>query len=143
MIYLEVGRHTIGFLLGLDGLDDLLFDKELSKAGLKGEDIDGYFNEVNRHLDMGLEVLSGRIDAGPGIQPVASLLDLDFIPIRWERFDLLMDKERFFDQEIQHFLSILRGKDFSKTAGALPGYDTSLSGEVVFQKQDQTGPDPL
>jgi len=118
----------------------LLFDKELSKAGVKGEDIDGYYNEVNRHIDMGIEVLAGRIDAGPGIRPVASLLDLDFIPIRWERFDLLMEKERFFDQGVQHFLSILRGKDFSKTAEALPGYDISLSGEVVFQKQGGSSP---
>ncbi|MBW2220134.1 MAG: substrate-binding domain-containing protein, partial [Deltaproteobacteria bacterium] len=119
----------------------LLFDKELSKAGVKGENIDGYHNEVSRHIDMGLEILSGRIDAGPGIRPVASLLDLKFIPIRWERFDLLIAKEQFFDQGIQHFLSILRGQDFMETAEAFQGYDTSLSGEVVFQKQDKNSQD--
>lgn len=120
----------------------LLFDKELAKAGIKGEDIDGYFNEVGRHMDVGLEILSGRADAGPGIQPVASLLDLDFIPIRWERFDLLITKERFFDQGVQYFLGILRGNDFMEAAEKFEGYDITLSGEVVFQEQNTSSADP-
>jgi putative molybdopterin biosynthesis protein len=44
----------------------LLLDRELNKAGVKGEKIEGYTHEVQRHLDVGLEVLSNRADAGPG-----------------------------------------------------------------------------
>ena len=74
----------------------LLLDRELKKADIRGEKIEGYFNEVSRHLDVGLEVLAGRADAGPSIRAVAGLLDLDFIPLRWERFDLMIAKERAF-----------------------------------------------
>jgi len=85
----------------------LLLDRELNKAGVKGEKIEGYAHEVQRHLDVGLEVLSGRADAGPGIRPVAALLNLGFIPLRWERFDLMASKERFFDEGVQRFLGLL------------------------------------
>ncbi len=84
-----------------------LFDKELKKAGIQGETLDGYDNCLSRHMDIGLAILTGKAQAGPGIKPVAKLLGLDFIPLCWERFDLLISKDRFFDQGIQLFLSLL------------------------------------
>ena len=113
----------------------LLLDRELSKAGLKGEKIDGYHREAHRHIDVGLEVLSGRADAGPAIRPIASLLDLDFIPLRWERYDLLADKERFFDKGVQLFLGLLQEKAFVEMAQELQGYEVKFSGKMVFPKE--------
>lgn len=110
----------------------LLFDLELKKAGIRGEKIAGYVNEVSRHLDVGLEILSGRADAGPGIQAVANLLDLDFMPLRWERFDLLMTKDHFFDQEIQQLLGLLHDEEFHSMAGDMPGYAIDMVGKMVF-----------
>ncbi len=110
----------------------LLFDRELKRAGVAGERISGYDHEVNRHMDVGLEILSGRADAGPGIRPVASLLGLGFLPLRQERYDLLVTRERFFDQGIQYFLSLLHEKAFLQAAGQLDGYDVSQSGRMVF-----------
>ena len=37
----------------------LLFDRELKKAGLNGERIKGYHNDLSRHTDLGLEILLG------------------------------------------------------------------------------------
>jgi len=113
----------------------LLLDRELSKAGLKGEKIDGFHNEVHRHIDVGLEILSGRADAGPSIRPIASLLNLEFISLRWERYDLLVDKERFFDKGIQLFLGILQEKAFLEMAQELDGYDVKYSGKMVFPQE--------
>ena len=110
----------------------LLLDREFKKAGIKGEKIEGYGNEVHRHLDVGLEILAGRADAGPGIGAVAGLLDIGFVPIRWERFDLMILKNRFFDEGIQHFLSLLHEAPFHKVAEGLSGYDISTSGKMVF-----------
>jgi molybdate-binding protein len=114
----------------------LLFDRELTKAGVKAEKILGYDNEVPRHLDAGLEILAGRADAGPAIRPVASLLGLDFIPIRWERFDFLISKERFFDQGIQAFLALLHEEVFHRMADSYQGYEVSDGGRMVFPYQD-------
>ena len=112
----------------------LLLDRELSKAGVDGSAITGYSHEVSRHLDVGLEILSGRADAGPGIRAVAGLLDLDFIPLRWERFDLLISKDRFFDQGVQLFLGLLVEKTFKETAAQYTGYDVEFSGKMVYPK---------
>ena len=116
----------------------LLLDRELNKAGVKGEKIEGYTNEVQRHLDVGLEVLSNRSDAGPGIRPVAALLNLGFIPLRWERFDLMAAKERFFDEGVQRFLGLLHEPKFHRVVkDGLEGYDLSLSGKMVFPHHTQ------
>jgi molybdate-binding protein len=110
----------------------IIFDQQLQEAGIKPARIKGYGNEVAHHLDIGLEILSGRADVGPGIRPAAALLGLDFLPLRWERFDLLIPKDSFFDKSIQQFLALLHEPAFHKLAAALPGYDLSLSGRMLF-----------
>ncbi len=109
-----------------------LFDKELKKAGVKGNRIEGYENSLSKHMDIGLHILTGDADAGPGIRPVANSLGLGFIPLCWERFDLLITKERFFDKGIQLFLSLLKGKMIQTIADRLGGYDLSMSGRMVY-----------
>jgi putative molybdopterin biosynthesis protein len=114
----------------------LLLDQELKKAGLRSDKISGYDNEVNRHLNVGLEILAGRADAGLGIHAVAGLLDLNFVSLRWERYDLMIFKERFFDANVQNFLSLLREEQFFKLAESMQGYDISLSGRMLFNKNN-------
>ncbi len=112
----------------------LLLDRELKKEEIEGKKIEGYHNEFRSHLDVALEILSGRADAGPGISAVAGLLDLDFIPIRWERYDLMISKDRFFDKGVQLFLGLLVEDSFRKIAASYSGYDLKLSGKVVYPK---------
>lgn len=109
-----------------------LFDKELKKAGLKGQAIQEYDNCLLRHMDIGLAILTGKAHAGPGIKPIASLLGLDFIPLCWERFDLLIKKERFFDQGIQLFLALLKGRVIQTAAQEYGGYDLSMTGKMIY-----------
>jgi putative molybdopterin biosynthesis protein len=115
----------------------LLLDQELKKAAVRGDKIDGYRNEVQRHLDVGLEILAERADAGVGIHAVAGLLNLDFVPLRWERYDLMVFKERFFDANVQNFLGLLHEEPFFKLAESLSGYDTRLSGRMLFPKNNE------
>ena len=81
---------------------------------------------------MGLEILSGKADAGLAIRPVASLLGLDFLPLRWERYDLLISKEKFFDKGVQLFIGLLHEKIFFDLANDFSGYDIHSSGKVIF-----------
>jgi excisionase family DNA binding protein len=115
----------------------LLLDRELDKAGLKGSKIEGYQQEFRSHLDVAMEVFSGRVDAALAIKPVANLLGLDFIPLRWERYDLLISKEHFFEQGIQLFLGLLHEPQFRDIAKKLDGYDLSLCGKMVFPQQSK------
>lgn len=112
----------------------LLLDKELEKAGIEGSNIEGYDQEFRGHLDVGMELLSGRHDVAPGIRAVADLLDLEFISLRWERYDLLISKGCFFERGVQLFLGLLHEAPFRKLAEGLKGYDLSLCGKAVFPR---------
>ena len=120
-------------------VEEVIHEEKVSKkkAAVRGDKIDGYDHEVSRHLDVGLEILAGRADAGLGIHAVAGLLDLDFVPLRWERYDLMIFKERFFDANVQNFLGLLHEEKFFKLATALQGYDVQLSGRMLFPKNNQ------
>ncbi len=131
----QPGLHLVNRKLGTG--TRLLLDRELKRAGIDGNQLAGYTHEVARHIDVGLAVLSGKADAGPGIQPVAELLGLDFIPWRWERYDLLILKERFFEPAVQQFLGLLHDKQFQKLAAEFRGYDLSASGRMVFPQSSQ------
>ncbi len=110
----------------------LLLDQELAKLGLAGDRIKGYDREVQRHVDVGMEIISGRADAGLAIKAVATLLGLDFISLRWERFDLLIIRERFFDKGVQLFLGLLHESRFRELPLTLEGYDLEICGKMVF-----------
>lgn len=116
----------------------LLLDYEIANSEITAEAIKGYDREVGRHLDAGLEIVAGRADAAPAIRAVAGILNLDFIPIRWERFDLLISRERFFEKGIQDFLAILHDKEFAELADSFLGYDISLSGKMIFPDNFKT-----
>jgi putative molybdopterin biosynthesis protein len=110
----------------------LLLDYEIARSDIATENIAGYDMEVSRHLDAGLEVLAGRADAAPAIRSVAGMLGIDFIPLRWERFDLLISRERFFEKGIQSFISLLHEEEFRQLAESFEGYDVSLCGKMLF-----------
>jgi putative molybdopterin biosynthesis protein len=109
-----------------------LLDKLLAQAEIRPESVRGYDTTLTRHLDVGLELLNQRADAGLGIRPVATILGLDFIPVCWERFDLLIHKDRFFDEGVQLFLAMLKGKVIQAAAGTYGGYDLSMTGRMVY-----------
>ncbi|MFW5908127.1 MAG: substrate-binding domain-containing protein [Desulfosalsimonas sp.] len=113
-----------------------LFDLELKNAGIKSADIDGYDRKVQSHMEAGLEVLQGKADAAPGIQPAAERLGLGFVAWRWERYDLLIRKERFFIKPVQNFLGLLGEEIFKDLAAQYQGYDVSTSGKMIFAGSD-------
>lgn len=117
----------------------LLLDREFENTGLDGKKIKGYEKELGKHLDVGLEILGGRADAGPGIKAVAGLLGLDFLPLRWERFDLLVKKSRFFEQETQQFMGLFHEKIFQDLTETLEGYDLNSCGRVLFPQDTAEG----
>jgi len=110
----------------------LLLDHELRKARINPSQIRGYDNEFSSHMEVGIEVLSGRADAGIGIKAVASMLGLDFIPLRWERYDLLIPKSLFFERPLQQILGMLQQNEFKKLAERYEGYDVKEPGRLLF-----------
>lgn len=113
----------------------LLFEREICKAGFDPATLPGWDDVVSRHLDAGLAVLGNTAQAAPGIRAVAGLLGLDFLPLAWERFDLLIPRDRYFDKPVQLLLNLLHEDRAKALAQGLEGYDLSLTGKTVFPKE--------
>lgn len=110
----------------------LLMDSCLNRTGVDSSNIKGYEIEVSTHLDVGLRILRGEADAGAGIKATAHLLGLDFIPLKEERFDLLIPRDYFFLNEVQNLMEIIKSSQFRKESARFGGYNTRDSGKVIY-----------
>lgn len=109
----------------------ILLDYCLKQAGLSAEGVRGYDQEEFTHMAVAVNVLSGRADAGMAIYASAKALQLDFIPIAEERYDLVIPEAGWTDPKIQLVLDIIVSDSFRKMVTDLGGYDVSASGTVV------------
>jgi len=82
-------------------------------------------------MSVAVAVLSGMVDVGLGIYAAAKALDLDFIPVVTEQYDLVIPEIHFESENIQILLEIINTADFKKRVEALGGYSTEKTGEIV------------
>jgi putative molybdopterin biosynthesis protein len=109
----------------------ILLDYRLKQLDLNPRDINGYDVDEFTHMSVAAGVLGGTADMGLGIFAAARALNLDFIPIVTEQYDLIIP-ERFFDTEnIQHLLATIRTPDFKERVEKLGGYHTERTGEIL------------
>ncbi|MGN6811749.1 MAG: substrate-binding domain-containing protein [Thermomicrobiales bacterium] len=107
-------------------------DHALHAAGVTPETIQGYARLVPSHRAVAEVVAAGLADAGPGIQAAAHALDLGFVPLGFERYDLVIPAEWRETPPVQALLDTLSSPTFRAELAALPGYDASQTGTVVF-----------
>jgi putative molybdopterin biosynthesis protein len=113
----------------------LLTDKCLRDKGIAPQDIRGYDKEEFTHMGIASAVLSGAADAGMGILTAAIALDLEFIPIANERYDLLIKKEHLDMPMLQAFLKMITSDaEFRSAVHGLGGYDVSDMGKVMYEQ---------
>lgn len=129
----DLGRAEVSYINRQKGSGTrVLIDSCLNKLGVDASKIKGYETEVSTHLDVGLRILRGEADAGAGIRATAQLLGLDFIPLKEERFDLLIPRDYFFLDEVQRLMEVLKSGQFRGEAGRFGGYDIRDSGKVIY-----------
>lgn len=116
----------------------VLLDYELEKNGLMPKQVRGYDREEYTHLAVAAAVASGTANAGLGIRAAARALNLDFIPLTHERYDLVMTKAVYDSDLMQPLLSLLHDQAFKTAVAQLPGYDTSLMGNIQIISENQT-----
>jgi putative molybdopterin biosynthesis protein len=109
----------------------ILLDYRLESLKMSPENIRGYDNEEFTHMSVAVAVLSGAADAGLGIYAAAKALDLDFIPVVTEEYDLAIAEAFYEDEKIQFMLEVIRSEAFKNQVNALEGYDTSKTGTTV------------
>lgn len=109
----------------------VLLDYELAENDIDADDIHGYDHEEYTHMAVAVAILSGKADVGLGIMAAARALELDFIPITEERYDLVIPTEYLELPMIQQVLSIINSTEFKQEIERLGGYSTRETGLMV------------
>ncbi|PKN83850.1 MAG: molybdopterin biosynthesis protein [Deltaproteobacteria bacterium HGW-Deltaproteobacteria-1] len=111
----------------------ILLDYNLARRGIKPESIKGYDHEEFTHMSVAVDVLSGAADCGIAIYAAAKALDLDFIPMDTEQYDLVIPSDFLDDPNIRAVLDVIRSQRFRDRVRELGGYDPSKSGELAME----------
>ena len=76
-------------------------------------------------------VACGAADVGVAVEGAAIAAQLDFVPLSEERFDLVLPAERASWTPLVRFLELINNPVFQREIACVPGYDTTLCGQVT------------
>ena len=128
----DLARPGVSFINRQKGSGTrLLLDYLLGKAGVEPADIYGYEREMFTHTAVAAAVAGGTADAGLGVLAAARALELEFIPVAGERYELLGLRSLMGTPCYRALLSVLSDPEFRCEVEALGGYDLSRAGELV------------
>ncbi|MBI3162321.1 MAG: molybdopterin biosynthesis protein [Chloroflexi bacterium] len=111
----------------------VLLDYQLSLTGMNPDSIPGYFQEEYTHLGVAAAIASGRADCGLGIAAAAQALDLDFIPLFQERYDLVIPMEHAQSDLLVPLFELLSSRAFRDSVSKLIGYDVTVMGRIILE----------
>ncbi len=111
----------------------ILCDYKLNALGLSPDQIPGYDTDEYTHMSVAVAVLSGRADAGLGIMAAARALDLDFIPVVTEEYDLVIPQRFFETDKVQALMETIQTRAFQDRVAAMGGYGLEKTGTIIYQ----------
>ncbi len=82
--------------------------------------------------DIAQAIRAGRADTGIATRSVANFAGLDFVPIVWEPFDLLMRQRDYFRPPLQALIRFLQSDELAARAREMGGFDLGAAGSVRF-----------
>jgi putative molybdopterin biosynthesis protein len=109
----------------------LLFDFLLRENAIPQSAVNGYSREAASHMEAGIAVLKSEADAAFGIEYVAHILDLDFVPLFHERFDLVIPIDYFHMAQVKAFLALFEQPALLDSIKDFTGYDLKDTGSTL------------
>jgi len=106
----------------------MLLDHTLAARGIDPASIPGYGREATTHLAVALAVRTGEADAGMGVYSAAKALDLAFVPVATERYELAMHRAMLDDPGIAALVETVSSAAFKQVLRNLGGYETDETG---------------
>jgi len=108
-----------------------LLDELLEKAGMEAHKVQGYDRIAYGHLAAACSVVAREADVCLATRSAARTFGLDFIPLRSERYDLVMRKRSADLPAFKALLDVLQRATLRRKLELLAGYDTSETGALV------------
>ncbi len=128
----DLARSDVTFVNRQSGSGTrILLDYELQRAGIDPGQVVGYRDEEFTHMSVAMAIASGRADSGLGIMAAAKAMDLDFMPLARERYDLVFPTALLEDERVRLLLEIIRSRGFLEQVLAMGGYEVEESGRFV------------
>ncbi len=113
----------------------LLTDKILTEEGIDPSAISGYDHEEYTHMSVAASVANGSVDAGLGILAAANALDLDFVSVAEERYDLIVPLSFLHGTKMNVTLELIRtNTDFHESIMTLGGYNLRDCGKIMYEQ---------
>ncbi|MCY8517257.1 substrate-binding domain-containing protein [Bacillus atrophaeus] len=109
----------------------VLLDEQLGVLGIKPSGVKGYNDIVTDHFSAASQVSRGQADAGIGAQHAAHMGNADFIPLIEEQYDIVILKKN--QKLLDTVTDILSSKEYKSHLSQLNGYDTKMSGRIVYE----------
>jgi len=79
-------------------------------------------------------ISGGKADVAVGIEKIARQVDnIDFIPMKKERYDLVVKKEHIDSHEVSTMMNIINSAAFKQEFANIGGYDTSGIGKIIAE----------
>ena len=128
----DLGREDVTMINRNRGSGTRLWlDRQLEKLSIPANALRGYQGEVNTHTAVAELVRQGKMDVGLGLRAAARECALDFIPLFEERFDLVLPKEGFQNQDLIPIFEYLNSGKFRRYIDRLGGYQSEHTGEQL------------
>jgi putative molybdopterin biosynthesis protein len=109
----------------------VLLDFELARRDLDPAQVTGYAREEHTHLAVAAAVAAGRADCGLAVLAAARALDLGFVPVTREPYDLVLDPATLEDPVLAPLWALLKDPAFRTAVEALGGYSTAEMGRRI------------
>jgi len=130
----DIAREDIQFINRQAGSGTrVLLDYRLEQLGIPASTISGYANEEYTHMAVAVAVLSGAADVGLGIHAAAKALNLEFIPVVTESYDLVIPDEFLETDYIRVVRDIIASSEFRSRVEALGGYHLENAGQLIWR----------
>lgn len=110
----------------------MLLDVLLTHAGAGHKDMRRLEPPCLTGPDLAAAIRTGKADCGIATRAAAKSAGLDFVPLLWENFDLLMRQRSYFRPSIQALIGFIGDKRLKQRAAELTGYDTTPAGQIRF-----------
>jgi putative molybdopterin biosynthesis protein len=110
----------------------MLLDVLLTRAGAGSKDMHRLEPPCLTGPDLAAAIRAGKADCGIATRAAAKSAGLDFVPLLWENFDLLMRQRSYFRPSMQALIGFLGQKRLKQRAAELTGYDPAPAGKIRF-----------
>jgi putative molybdopterin biosynthesis protein len=106
-------------------------DEAIAQVPIGANAIEGYGREYAGHLEVAGAIAAGQADFGVTIRVAANVYGLAFVPIREERYDLVILKRDLESIPVKAMLDALNSRALAREVAQLCAYDTAQMGKVM------------